>query len=206
MVSKGQFLERPALIPVGRELLDGLYHPGELRPPVLILPPPPNEGSMDHPLAAELAWAATRAGFPTLRFNFRGVGGSPGARGDEQSRLQDAEAALWFLEENVQQVASAVASIGSSAPTLMALHRLHPGLAGLCLISPREVACVDLARVALPLLAIIGEQDTALSRAALAACVSEAGGRLVLIPQADATLQRNLPEVGREVVRWLKDL
>src|ERR1700694_3261670 len=110
MGSRGKVLERPALIPVGTELLDGLSHRGDLQPPLLILPPPPNEGSMDHPVAAEVGWAAARAGFPTLRFNFRGVGGSQGVRGDENSRVQDAEAALRALEENAQRVTSVVAS------------------------------------------------------------------------------------------------
>jgi pimeloyl-ACP methyl ester carboxylesterase len=88
----------------------------------------------------------------------------------------------------------------------MALHRLHPSISGLCFISPSEIACADLARTSVPLLAIVGERDAALPRAALAACVTEAKGRLVLIPGADASFQRDLPQVGMEVVRWMNEL
>jgi len=62
MVSRGQYLERPALVPVGQLVLEGLWHRGSKTPPVLVLPPPPEAGSMDHVVCAELAWAAARAG------------------------------------------------------------------------------------------------------------------------------------------------
>src|SRR5919201_77207 len=77
MVTRGQFLERPALVPVKDVVMEGLWHRGERRPPLLIIPPAPEEGgSMDHVVATEAAWAAATRGFPTLRFNFRGTGGS----------------------------------------------------------------------------------------------------------------------------------
>ena len=55
---------------------------------------------MDHVVLAEIAWATTMAGHPTLRFNFRGVGGSQGERSGEEECAQDAEAALHVLIEN----------------------------------------------------------------------------------------------------------
>ena len=89
MVMKGQYLERPTLIPLANGLvLEGVSHRGEKRPGLLVLPPPPLEGSgMDHVVGAELAYAVSHAGFPTLRFNYRGVGGSQGepSRRDRKS-------------------------------------------------------------------------------------------------------------------------
>jgi uncharacterized protein len=176
MVIHGQFFERPAIIAAGDCVLDGLSTSGDARPPLLIVPPPPERGSMDHPVLAELAWAASRASFPTLRFNFRGVGASQGERGGDAQRLADAEAALRVLEENTGVTRAAVASGGASAPTIVALHKLHPGIAGLCFISPASLELAVLPRAGMPLLAVVGEKDASEPQAALAAAIREAGG------------------------------
>ncbi len=205
VVSKGQFLERPTLIPVRDFFLEGLSHRGDARPPLLIIPPPPKQGGMNHAVAAEIAWAAAMAGFPTLRFNFRGVGGSQGKPGGPQERLEDSEAALRVLEENAKVVTAAVSALGASAATALSLHELHPGVSGLCLVSPSEIDLSDLARVGVPVLAVVGEREDSVPRAALAASVTEAGGRLEVIAGADSAFHRNLTEVGKAVVRWLEE-
>jgi uncharacterized protein len=160
---------------------------------------------MDHVVGAELAWAATRARHPTLRFNFRGVGASQGEPGGLASRLEDAEAALRVLEENTGTVAAVVAALGGSAATALGLVERHPGLAGVALVSPAQLEPEELARVRLPLLVVVGAEEP-LRQAALAAAVGEAGGALVRVPGADARFQKNLPEVGRSLVRWLEGL
>ena len=205
MVSKGQFLERSTVIPLARGVLEGLSHRGKRTPPLLIIPPPPGRGGMDQPVAAELAWAVTRAGHATLRFNFRGVGASPGPPGGPEAQAEDVEAALRVLEETTGTAAPALASLGGSAATVLGLERLHPGLAGLALVSPEGLEVEELARVRHPLLVVVGEEEP-LPRAALAAAVAEAGGRLVVVAGADARYQRNLPEVGRAVAQWLPGL
>lgn len=161
---------------------------------------------MDHAVCAELAWAATREGHPTLRFNFRGVGASPGSpTGGQDALVQDMEAAWRVLEQNAGTVATAVACLGGSALPLLAFSDTHPGLAGLALVSPSGIEVEDLARVRHPLLVVAGEKEP-LRRAALAAAVAEAAGTLALIPDADARFHRNLTEVGRAVARWLAGL
>jgi uncharacterized protein len=200
VVSRGQYLERPALVPVGSLMLEGLWHRGAKAPPVLVLPPPPEAGSMDHVVCAELAWAAARAGHPVLRFNFRGVGASQGARGDAASRLEDAAGALRLLRENAGTVDVALAAVGDSAQTALGLMREHPGIVAVTLVSPPPGALS--AGVRLPLLCIVGEHEPA--RTVLVAAASEAGGRVEVIPGADARFQRNLPEVGRRVLRWVE--
>ena len=204
-MTRGQFLERAAVIPVDGGALEGLSHRGSRAPPLLIVPPPPGEGGMDHIVGAELAWAATRAGHPTLRFNFRGVGASRGPPGGRETWAEDVDAALRTLEKNAGTVAAAVAALGGSAPVVLALAAAHPGLRGVALVSPRGVEPGDLARVRHPLLVVVGA-DEPLPRAALAAAVGEVEGTLVVIPGADGRFQRNLPEVGRSVARWLEGL
>jgi uncharacterized protein len=202
MVSRGQYLERPALIPLGAEVLEGLWHRGERTPPLLIVPPPPGTGSMDHVVCAELAWAAARAGYPVLRFNFRGVGASQGAVGDAASRVEDADAALRLLRENTDTVDVVVAVVGESLDTGLRLAQLHPGLLGCVLVSPP--ADPELVRASVPLLCIVGALEP--GQAGLAALVQQAGGRLVPVPEADARFLRHLPRIGRATVEWLARL
>ncbi len=204
-MTRGQFLERSTVIPTLDGVLEGLSHRGTRAPPLLIVPPPPGSGGMDTPVGSELAWAVTRAGHPTLRFNFRGVGASPGQPGPAAAQTEDIEAALRVLEESAGTVAPAVASLGGSAPCVLALAGAHPGLAGVALVSPALAEVEELARVRHPLLVVVGAEEP-LRRAALAAAVAEAGGRLVVVPGADAHFQRNLPEVGRAVAQWLAGL
>jgi hypothetical protein len=199
MVSRGQYLERPALVTVGSLVLEGLWHRGRKAPPVLVLPPPPDAGSMDHVVCAELAWAAARAGHPVLRFNFRGVGASQGTRGEAASRLEDAAGAVRLLRENAGTVDVAVAAVGGSAGTGLALAREHPGIVAVALVSPPAAA---LGGPGVRLLCIVGEEEP--GRAGLVAAAAEAGGRVEVVPGADARFRRNLPEVGRLALRWLE--
>ena len=199
-MSRGQYLERPALVPVGHEVLEGLWHRGSKAPPVLVLPPPPEAGSMDHVVCAELAWATARAGRPVLRFNFRGVGASQGPRGDAESRLEDAAAALRLLRENTARVEVAVAAVGASADTAVRLASEHPGIVAVVLVSPPATAMPR--RLGVPLLCIVGEDEP--GRAGLLAAASEAGGRVDVVAGADARFQRHLSEVGRVALRWIE--
>ena len=200
MVSRGQYLERPALVQVGSLHLEALWHRGRTAPPLLVLPPPPEAGSMDHVVCAELAWATARAGRPVLRFNFRGVGASQGTRGDGTSRLEDTAGALRLVRENTGQVDVAVAAVGGSAETALSLVREHGGVVALVLVSPPAAALG--APAGIPLLCVVGEEEP--GRAGLVAAAGEAGGRVEVIAGADARFQRNLPEVGRVALRWLE--
>ncbi len=205
MVLRGQFLERPALIKVGDYLLDGLSHRGDRHPPLLILSPHPGEGpGMDHPLCAAIAWAAATAGFPTLRFNFRGVGASQGKRSGPETDLEDADAAVRLLMENAAVASAAAVGIFGSAAATLELLKLHPGLSGICLVQPVEGVVSDLTRLSIPVVLVIGEADSSIPSAALVASATEAGGRVELIPKLDARLGRGLSDVGRAVVRWLE--
>ncbi|AGC45949.1 hypothetical protein MYSTI_04657 [Myxococcus stipitatus DSM 14675] len=207
MVQKGQFLERSTLIPVGTEVMEGTAHRGKHKPPLLILPPRPDEGGgMDHVIAAELAWAAASAGFPTLRFNHRGVGASQGARGTGEALLEDAEAAMRVLLENADTTAVAVASLHGGAQVALALQARFPAVGGLCLVAPADVEVSALGRVTCSLLVVQGEEDARLPRAAVSASVARAGGDFEVIDDAGVTFQRNLSQVGRVVSHWLQRL
>ena len=201
-MSRGQFLERAALVRIGDQVLEGLWHRGGRTPPLLIVPPPPGTGSMDHVVCAELAWAASRAGHPVLRFNFRGVGASQGAVGDGASRVEDAAAALRLLRENTDVTDVALAVVEGSLGTGLGLAQAQPGIVGLVGVSPP--ADLELATASVPLLCIAGALEP--GQAGLAALVHQAGGRLVSVPEADRRFLRHLPRVGQATVEWLHRL
>jgi uncharacterized protein len=192
-VTRARFLERPALIPVPGRVLEALSHRGRRLPPLLIVPPPPGEGGMDHVVALELAWAASRAGHPTLRFNFRGVGASPGPKGDAASRAKDIEAALAVLAENSGTSSVALVALGASAPDALRLAAAHPGVLGVALANPDGLSAETLADVRRPLLVVL-EADAA-TAAALESGVGNLSGTVVRAA--------TLPEVGHAVARWL---
>src|SRR5262245_41829259 len=79
MVRRGEYLERAVVLEGEVGPIEGLYHRGSKRPPMLILPGDPLDGgSMEVAMIAELAYQVTRRGHPTLRINYRGVGASGG--------------------------------------------------------------------------------------------------------------------------------
>ena len=198
MVSKGQFLERPTLIPVGKWVMEGVAHRGTLSPLLLVLPPPPNEGGgMDSTVGAELAFAVSAAGFPTLRFNYRGVGASQGSRSSGEALIEDALAALEVGIDNANDGTVLVASINGSDAVALELLRRHKEL-HLCLISPTSS---DPALWPDGVWVLVGELDNSLSRSA----VTSSKARVEVIPFADHTFQRGLPLVGKTVVSCLTE-
>jgi uncharacterized protein len=198
MVSKGQFLERPTLVPVGKYVMEGVSHRGNRAPLLLVLPPPPGEGGgMDHVVGAELAFAASGAGFPTLRFNYRGVGASQGPRSTGAALLEDARAALEVAVDNSGGEPVFVASInGSDAVALELLRVEKQRVLGLCLVSP---TARDPTKWLEGVWVIVGELDNSQVRGA----VASSAARVVVVPSADRTFQRGLPLVGKGVVAAL---
>lgn len=198
MVSKGQFLERPTLIPIGKQVMEGVSHRGTRWPLLLVLPPPPHEsGGMDHVVGAELAFAASAAGFATLRFNYRGVGASQGGRSTGEALVEDALAALEVAVDNAAGKPVLVASInGSDTVALELARRQKDRVIGLCLISPTSS---DPAQWPAGAWVVVGELDNSLLRST----VSSSSARVEVVPSADRTFQRGLPQVGKTVVSCL---
>ncbi|MGC3999632.1 MAG: alpha/beta hydrolase [Anaeromyxobacter sp.] len=195
MVLAGQYLERPALIPAGDATLEGLYHRGAQLPALLVIPPPGPGGGMDEAAVAELAWAAARAGHPSLRFQLRGVGASTGSPAPERA-LEDAEAA----HEHLAQTAGgriALAAVGGGWRLAFALSRAHPEIDRVVLLAP-DVIPDQAPATALALLPERGGPPADAVAAALGA-----RGRVELIEGADPALLAGLPAAGRKAVAFL---
>jgi len=202
MVLKGQFLERPTLIPLASGLvLEGVSHRGEKRPGLLVLPPPPIEGSgMDHVLGAELAYAISRLGHPTLRFNYRGVGGSQGEISKTPADwLEDAREALKLAQDNADGHPAVIATIGASDAVALQLAK-ETELAGLAIINPSLARPSDLSSLTKwPVTVIVAWDDESQDRGGWSAALGPLGADFTVIPGASRSFQRNLPMVGKAV-------
>jgi alpha/beta superfamily hydrolase len=209
MVLAGQYLERSVV--VGD--LDALYHRGTRDPPCAIAAPHPAlGGSMLSPVIAELAWALTRAGHPTMRFDYRGVGASRGvsrhpAGGQRIADLQDEVADLRQICDQLlatSGMASACA-VGYSFGAAVALEAAADARIGrLILIAPptRFFDFAALPEVRKPLLIVCAHRDAYCDRGGLS-LPPEA--RLEVIAHSDHFFSRGLTELGKTVAGWLRD-
>lgn len=219
MVAEGQYLERATVIPGAAGALEGLFHRGDRRPGVVIAPPMPDVGgSMEGSVVAELAWAITRSGLPTLRFNYRGVGASEG-RFDPRTALEDLRAAEEQLRATLEvpaptdlrgdegRIPLGLCGVGGGAD--LVLRRAAEG--------PGTLIAVAVAPVAPPPVAASGAGGDAegewiavfpqslADRAEPWRLAAEAHGRgrVVIIPRADPGFVRGLVDLGRVVAQAL---
>jgi alpha/beta superfamily hydrolase len=189
--------------------LEGVFQAGAPDSPLgaLIAPPHPlYGGSMDSPVAGELAFASVRAGIPALRFNWRGVGASTGvASGDARDADADYAAALAHLAQTVPgKIVACGYSFGAAAAVRAA--RLHPRIGRVLLVAPPGPLLEPGALRALerPTLILTGADDRLAPPQALAAEVDEAPhARLEVIPEADHFFAAGLAELGRRAYAWL---
>lgn len=208
MVLAGQYLERSVV--VGE--LDALFHRGTREPPCAIAAPHPAlGGSMLSPVVAELAWALTRAGHPTLRFDYRGVGASRGVSGQRagSERIEDLREEVADLHRICEHLLattrmSAACAVGYSFGAAVALEAAEdPRISRLVLIAP-PTAIYDfaaLAAVRKPLLVVCAQHDRYSDRGALKL---PEGATLEVIAHADHFFARGLTELGKTVASWLR--
>jgi hypothetical protein len=212
MVGEGQYLERATVIPGSAGALEGLFHRGRRWPGVVIAPPTPGAGGgMEGPVVAELAWAITRAGHPTLRFNYRGVGASAGSF-DEAAIDLDLDAAESHLSATLAELAATTARPGAGALASglglcgsgrggdLVLRRAaaHPErYAAVVAVLPTGDAAPDLSAVEAPCVVIVPQHHGRDLSAVRAAVEAAPGGRWVSIPRADPGFLRGLVDAGR---------
>ncbi|MFN2436440.1 MAG: alpha/beta hydrolase [Desulfotignum sp.] len=93
-------MENPVIIQNQTIRLQGMLAEGSADRGVVITHPHPlYGGNMDNPVVVETALAFSRKGFTTLRFNFRGTGGSTGMYDNGQGEQSDVNTALGFLKD-----------------------------------------------------------------------------------------------------------
>ncbi len=114
---------------------------------VICHPHPLYGGDMDNPVVVRVQEVCADLGLATLRFNFRGVGGSGGAHGDGVGEQDDARAALEALARTTGGAPTAIAgySFGARIAALVACG--DPRVGGLAMIAPPlgmyDFACIE---------------------------------------------------------------
>jgi alpha/beta superfamily hydrolase len=195
---------------VPAETLEGIFlaaAPGVERGAVLAPPHPLYGGSLESPVLTELAWACTKAGLASLRFNWRGVGASAG---EPSGRAADADAdygsALDHLAETVAGPLLAGGYSFGSAAALRAA-RASARIERLLLVAPPPalIEPVAIAGSGRCTLVLVGEYDTiAPARELAAACERAPQVELHVIPHADHFFLEGLAEIARLAAAWLE--
>jgi len=175
---------------------------------VVCHPHPLYGGDMDNPVVVRVQEVCAGLGFATLRFNFRGVGGSTGTHDQGRGEQHDVEAALAHLEGQVGGVPLAIAgySFGSVVAARVAARR--PGLAGLVLVAPPVdlsgfEAFDGLATFGGSLLVVAGDGDEYAGRKSLDELVRRLpGASVTLIEGANHFFFGKLYPLGEAVAGW----
>jgi alpha/beta superfamily hydrolase len=190
--------------------LEGIFISGEANSGggAVIAPPHPLfGGSVESPVLSEIAYACTRAGIASLRFNWRGVGASAGVpSGDDADADADYRAALTHVEETVRgPIVACGYSFGAAAAARVALDRQR--VERLILVAPPPAMLPPDAfeRLARPVLVLVGEADVLVPPARLRDLAETAGGvQLELIPKADHFFGSGLADLSRLAAAWLE--
>ena len=148
--------------PVGDLSLEGLLLATSTDSAAVVCHPHPlRGGDMHNNVVNALVGGLQAAGFATLRFNFRGVGGSTGMHDDGNSERDDVRAAVGFLLDQVD--CGQVALVGYSFGAFVALqagaadHRVHTMVGVGLPVAARDPSL--LRDIAKPTLLISGDRD-----------------------------------------------
>jgi hypothetical protein len=149
--------------PSGTLILEGdvRMHAGGTRGAVICHPHPQYGGDMDNPVVRVLADALYEVGWATLRFNFRGVGGSRGGYGGGVGEADDVRAAIDFFvtRGGIERVLLAGYSFG--AMLALQVGAKLPAAEGLIAVAPplSFASLESVATCAKSKLFIVGDRD-----------------------------------------------
>jgi len=221
--------ERPATIalpdsaglPAGSSL-EGLWLPARgdsedeptiARGGAIMAPPHPlMGGAMDSPVATEVALAASDCGYGSLRFNWRGVGGSAGSpSGEVDDADADYLAALEFLEAAGDEetgggpLVTCGYSWGSLAAARVMASSARARRAILVAPPPSMLDAKAIADWGHPVLVIAGDRDEYVPEDELRGALFEIENvQLEILEGVDHFFMSGLPDVSRISRDWLR--
>ncbi len=124
---------------------------------VLCHPHPQHGGTMDNKVVQTLARAFVQMGYTSVRFNFRGIGGSQGAWDEGRGEVDDALAVVHAHRDPARPLALGGFSFGAYVAS-QAAARLTPPAERLVLVAP-AVKSFTVASVPAGTVVIHGEND-----------------------------------------------
>jgi uncharacterized protein len=201
-------MERPFEFPSGKLRLEGrIGIPDSARGAAVVCHPHPQYGgSMDVPVVFAMASALRREGVATLRFNFRGVGGSEGAYGELVGEIEDARAAVAALVRETKL--PSVLLVGYSFGAVVALRAGadESAVDRIAAIAPpaRMFPLDFLAAVEKPILFVAGDGDQYTSAGELERSIGPLATprRLIALAGADHFLYGFEDEIGHHVAEF----
>jgi alpha/beta superfamily hydrolase len=162
---------------------------------------------MDNPIVAAVAGACAGAGVATLRFNFRGVGGSGGTWDEGRGEQDDVRAAAAHLRARLARpgrIALAGYSFGAAMSAAVAAG--GESLAGLALIAPplamRPWAPPASLAIDGPILVAAGSRDEYCPREALQELGRALKATVTVIDGADHFFFTGLERLEGAVAAW----
>ena len=167
--------------------IEGLYAPGDGSKGVVVTHPHSQMGgSMENNVVEALVSSFHDRGYATLRFNFRGVGGSEGRFDDGEGEQDDVKGAIAFLQgKGLDDITLAGYSFG--AWVISRAVAGHEGLSDIILVSPPvDFVPFDFSHLTGRCgLIICGDRDQFCPLPSLEQTVEQVGCRLAVIRGAD---------------------
>jgi alpha/beta superfamily hydrolase len=170
-------------------------------------------GTMHNKVVYHAMKALNGFGFPVLRFNFRGVGGSQGEHDNGRGEVDDVQVALEWLSK---EFGKPIIFTGFSFGAAVGLRAACPNSRVAALISlgtpmateARAYSYEFLRECSKPKLFVSGESDQFAPPGALEELVRELPepARLVLIPQADHFFTGHLDAMRDVLKAWIEDM
>jgi alpha/beta superfamily hydrolase len=162
--------------------------PEAKRVAVVCHPHPQYGGDMDNPVVVAAAEALVDRGVATLRFNFRGVGGSEGSYSGTFAEVDDARAAVAFARERLPDAALALGGYSFGAMVALAAGYDDPQVERLFAIA-LPVTMFDTSAIVgstKPKLFLLGDRDAYCPFAALESLVKTLAGPNTLVKLSGA--------------------
>jgi alpha/beta superfamily hydrolase len=201
--------ETSVTFPCGSLRLEGAaaIPPAATHAVVVCHPHPEYGGTMDDAVVTGVVRSLGAAGVATLRFNFRGVGGSEGHHGGGGAEVDDVRAALDCLGQQAPGAHLALAGYSFGAAVAVRAGVVDPRPERLVAIA-LPVAMLEatfLADCRTPTLFVQGDRDQFSPVRQFEALVARcpAPTRVVRIPGADHFLHGAAVRVGESVVRFV---